>query len=75
MCSASEIGDSAGDLSQLERDIYEDADEIGYTRVWEYHWDVSLFGLRFFLCVFCPTFFALYCLEEQTQVLLGTVLV
>jgi hypothetical protein len=31
MCSASEIRDSAGDLSQLERDIYEDADEIGYT--------------------------------------------
>jgi hypothetical protein len=29
--SASEIGDSAGNLSQLERDSYEDAHEIGYT--------------------------------------------
>jgi len=33
------------------------------------------FSSQIFLCVFCPTFFALYCLEEQTQVLLGTVLV
>jgi hypothetical protein len=40
---------------QLERDIYEDDEEIGYTWVREYHWDVSLLVLPplFFLLVFC----------------------
>jgi hypothetical protein len=39
----------------LERDIYEDDEEIGYTWVREYHWDVSLlvFPPLFFLLVFC----------------------